>query len=100
MWKFVSADKAQIALSARTNFHIQKCNSQYSPIYRNPSRTIRFFAMVRVHAVSRGEVNEGEVGYYYDPSYDPSHYYDPAYHRTISGIPLQYSTDNQFCARA
>ena len=35
-------------------------------------------AAVRVVPVLRGEVNEGEVGYYYDP-----------YHRTISGIPLQ-----------
>jgi hypothetical protein len=24
MWKFVRADKAQLALSAQTNFHIQK----------------------------------------------------------------------------
>ena len=27
MWNFVLADKAQFALFAKTNFHIQKCNT-------------------------------------------------------------------------
>jgi hypothetical protein len=27
MWNFVSADKAQLALSDETKFHIQKCNT-------------------------------------------------------------------------
>ena len=27
MWNFVSADEAQLALSAKTKFHIQKCNT-------------------------------------------------------------------------
>ena len=38
MWKFVWADKAQFALSAQTNFHIQKCNTFRE--LENPSRTI------------------------------------------------------------
>ena len=34
-WKCVSADKAQLALSAETKFHIQKCNTcRYKRIYR------------------------------------------------------------------
>ena len=39
---------------------------------------IRVYVLVRVVPLTKAEINEGEVGYYYDP-----------YHRTISGIPLQ-----------
>ena len=45
-------------------------------IYYARSNEVRF--LVRVLSVSRGELNEGEFGYYYG-----------SYHRTISGIPLQ-----------
>jgi hypothetical protein len=38
MWKFVWADKANLALSAQTNFHIQKCNT--CRVLENRSRGI------------------------------------------------------------
>ena len=39
MWNFVSTDKAQLALSAGTKFHIQKCNT--SRIFKeNQSRAL------------------------------------------------------------
>ena len=40
MWKFVWADKVQLALSARTKFHTQKCNT--CRVLEKRSRTIRF----------------------------------------------------------
>ena len=45
MWKFVWADKALLALSAPTNFHIQKCNTFRE--LENPSLTICSFTMVQ-----------------------------------------------------
>jgi hypothetical protein len=45
MWKFVWADKPQLALSAPTNFHIQKCNTFRES--ENPSRTICSRTMVQ-----------------------------------------------------
>ena len=45
MWKFVWADKAQLALSDQTKFHIQKCNT-YRYIEKQ-SRGIFHIAMVQ-----------------------------------------------------
>ena len=45
IWNFVSADKAQLALSAETKLHIQKCNTCRD--IEDPSRTIRIFTMVQ-----------------------------------------------------
>jgi hypothetical protein len=68
----VQADKDkrwQPSSSKRHKHSFRKCeNSSCSAAAIN----------LRVLSVLRGEVNEGEVGYYYDP-----------YHRTIPVIPLQ-----------
>ena len=55
-------------------------NNTRAPYLKNIVKKPRFLQVfqIRVVPVFRGEVNEGEVGYYYD-----------SYHRTISGIPLQ-----------
>ena len=45
IWNFVFADKAQLASSAETKLHIQKCNTCRD--IENQSRTIRIFTMVQ-----------------------------------------------------
>ena len=45
MWNFVSADKAQLALSDETKFHIQKCNT--CRYIENPSRRICYHTMAQ-----------------------------------------------------
>jgi hypothetical protein len=45
MWNFIWADKAQLALSAQTNFHIQKCNT--CRVFEKRSRALEVSCSIR-----------------------------------------------------